>query len=112
MIKKTEKKGIVVFEVGENIETYLSMELQEKINECVADESYKVILDMGKVSFLNSVAIGILVGRLGRLRRVGGDLKLCRLQKSVREIFEMTKLDKVFSFYDSVKEAIDSFKDQ
>lgn len=41
---------------------------------------------------------------------MSGNLKLVNLTKKIQEIIVITKLALVFEVYDSVKEALDSFK--
>jgi len=55
-----------------------------------------IVLDLGKVAFIDSSGLGALVFGLREARKRGGTLKLCHLQDQVRSIFEITRLNKIF----------------
>lgn len=78
------------------------MEAQIAINK-------KIVLDISKCSFVDSVFLGALVIFLKKLLSQGGELKLVGLQRIVRDMFELTRMSKIFGLYDSVEEAVSSF---
>jgi|SRR5579884_433421 len=64
-----------------------------------------VVLDLGRVSFMDSTAIGVLVG-LERSLAEGQWLALADLQSDVRMTFEVTGLDGAFPIFGTVAEAL------
>jgi anti-sigma B factor antagonist len=66
----------------------------------------EVVVDLGGVNFIDSSALSTLVQAMKRAREQGGEIKLAQLQSPVRIIFELTRLDKAFSIYPSVEEAL------
>ena len=44
-----------------------------------------------------------------KVREVGGDLRLAGLNEDLRSLFELTKLDTLFTLVDSVEEAVAAF---
>jgi anti-sigma B factor antagonist len=71
-----------------------------------ADASAYTVVNLRGVSFIDSAALAALVRGMKRCRQQGGDLRLCDMQQPVRIIFEMTKLDKAFTVFDTEDEAI------
>ena len=65
-----------------------------------------VVMDLGGVDFLDSAGLGTLIALLKRVSERGGDLKIVRLQKKARMVFEITRAYKVFDILDTVEEAI------
>jgi anti-sigma B factor antagonist len=57
----------------------------------------KVILNFSNVEFLSSAALGKLLTLNRKLQAVRGKLALCNIAKEIREVFQITKLDKLFS---------------
>jgi anti-sigma B factor antagonist len=55
-----------------------------------------VVLDLREVTFLDSSALGVLVGALRRCREVGNDFKLVITSPRLLKIFEITGLTSVF----------------
>jgi anti-sigma B factor antagonist len=64
-----------------------------------------VVVDLGRVEFLDSTGLGVLVGALKRLRGVGGELSLVCNQERLLKIFRITGLDRVFTLYPTVEGA-------
>ena len=67
------------------------------------------VLDLGEVEFLDSTGLGALVALLTRVTARGGDLRLARMPKKVRMIFEITRAHRIFEIFETVEEALESF---
>ena len=66
----------------------------------------KLVLDMGKIEYMDSSFIGALVAGLKNVLSRGGEMALTCVNTDVMSLFELTRLDKVFNIYDSKEEAI------
>lgn len=73
-------------------------------------EPPKMVLDMGKIEYMDSSFIGALVAGLKNVLSNGGEMALINVNNDVMALFELTRLDKVFKIYDSKKEAIQQLK--
>ena len=67
------------------------------------------IIDFSELVHINSLAMGILRGKLREVREIGGDIKLINLNDHIKTIFEMVGLDEIFGIYASEKEALEKF---
>ncbi|HTN18835.1 MAG TPA: STAS domain-containing protein [Pelobium sp.] len=70
----------------------------------------KLVLDMGKIEYMDSSFIGALVAGLKNVLSKGGEMALINVNNDVMSLFELTRLDKVFKIYDSKEEAIQQLK--
>ena len=70
----------------------------------------KIILDLENVEYMTSAGIGHLVGLLKKARARDTTLKLCSLQESIAELFDVLRLTSIFEVHRSVTEAVASFK--
>ena len=77
--------------------------------EKLTELTKKMVLNLGEVSFLDSVGLGALVRQFGRLRSEGGDLKLCQVSPFLQQVLKVTNLLRIFAIYDSEAEAIQAF---
>ena len=66
----------------------------------------RLVLDLAAVNFIDSTALSLLVATLKRCRAVGGDLRLCGLQKPVQVIFRLTRMDAAFAIFDTAPQAL------
>ena len=65
-----------------------------------------VVMDCHGIEFMDSSGLGALIALLKRVTEHGGDLKLARLPKKVRMVFEITRAYKIFQICDTVEEAL------
>ena len=101
-----EPPGFTVIEVGGEIDVYTAPKLRERIVSLVESGSYELIVDMESVEFLDSTGLGVLVGGLKRVRAHEGWIDLVCTQSRILRIFRITGLNRVFSIYDTVGEAV------
>jgi len=103
--------GIAVVDVSGRIilgeETKL---LRETIQRLIGAGQNDIILDLGEVSFIDSAGIGELVSAFTSVRNRGGELKLLKLTRRVRDVLQITKLYTVFDIRDDEAAAIKSFQ--
>jgi anti-sigma B factor antagonist len=69
----------------------------------------KLLLNFANVEFMSSAALGKLIRLHQRLHSIGGKLILCNISKSILEIFEITKLDKMLTIVKDEKTGLASF---
>ena len=69
----------------------------------------KVLLNFGNVEFMSSAALGKLITLHRKLQAVQGKLVLCNIAKSIMEIFEITKLDKILTITPDEQSGLQSF---
>ncbi|MBM3775415.1 MAG: STAS domain-containing protein [Acidobacteria bacterium] len=69
----------------------------------------KTLLNLGQVSYIDSAGLGELVGGFTAIRNRGGQLRLVRPTRRVKELLQITGLVKVFDIYDEEAAAVRSF---
>jgi anti-sigma B factor antagonist len=109
-IKRREVGDIVIFDINGEIDLYNAPEIKEKIKEEMNKNKVNIIINLDKVTYIDSSGIGVLISSLSNLKKVGGGLKLINVYASVRKVFELTKLTSFFDIYDSEADALNAFK--
>lgn len=66
----------------------------------------KIVLDMSGMEMIDSAGMGLLVSTLKKMIRKEGDVVLAGLSPSLRMLFEVTRLHRVFQIYDTVDAAV------
>jgi len=66
----------------------------------------KILLDLGAVNFMDSAGLGRLVACKKRAILHGGDIRILRPSRRVRELLEITLLDRVFEIFDDETAAV------
>lgn len=105
-----EENGIHLIEVEGRIDAFLVTKIREVINELVQEGKVKLVIRFDKVSQINSTALGILVGRLRRVRIHGGDIKIVELSPEIQRIFNVMGASRIFDIHPSVDSAKKAFE--
>jgi anti-sigma B factor antagonist len=98
-VEKSDGRAIV--QVSGEIDVYTAPRLRENLLRLAGDQH--LIVDLTEVSFLDSTALGVLVGAMKRQREAGGAMSIVTTGTRIRRLFEITGLDRVFTLYDSVE---------
>jgi anti-sigma B factor antagonist len=94
-----------VIAVTGEVDVATAPQLRECLHRVIAQGDATVVLDLLGVTFLDSTALGVLVGALKRCRELGGDLHVVLADPRIMKIFEITGLTNVFTIADSLQAA-------
>jgi anti-sigma B factor antagonist len=89
---------------------YLDFDVAPQFKKCVVrrieEGDRRIVIDLSDVGFIDSTAIGVLVGVLKRLKEDGGSLAVVCVNDNVRGIFEMVGLENVIPLHPTRDEAV------
>lgn len=69
----------------------------------------QIVLDLGGVTYIDSIGLGVLVGLLISAQKAGGDIKLANLKPRLIDVLGVTKLMTLFETFDRAEDAAQSF---
>jgi anti-sigma B factor antagonist len=101
--------AVTVIQLEGRFDAYEAPQISAWVDEHISPTHCQIVADLSTVSFIDSTALATLVKGMKRCRQHGGDLYICGLVKTVRIIFELTRLDKAFKIYETRSEAVDAF---
>ena len=82
---------------------------QNEIKTLIAEGHVDVLLNLAKVSWVNSTGLGILVSAFHTLKKNGGQLKICNVSDRIDNILNVTQLKLVFETFEDMDQALASF---
>jgi anti-anti-sigma factor len=91
------------------LDMLVAVDMKKKLAEVVASGSNRLVIDLEKVSFVDSSGLGALISGLKAARVAGGDLRIARAGKQVRYILEVSTLDRVLRPYPTLEEALSGY---
>jgi anti-sigma B factor antagonist len=103
--RQTESGATLVELEGMLVMGQESGTVESAIERLVKDGKKKVILDLAKVSYVDSSGIGILVGCLGHCKRSGSVMRLIGVQDHLLRIMQIARVDQVLPMDASLEEA-------
>jgi anti-sigma B factor antagonist len=99
--------GVQVIRVEGELDVYAAPRLKEALAEGL-ERSTLFVLDLSRVQFIDSTALGVLVASLQQARAASSDFRLVLDDPYLLKIFHITGFDGVFSIFPGVAEAIQS----
>ena len=89
--------GLAVLALEGDVDIYTAPQFKQTLTSVIDAGAVKIIVDMTKVSFINSSTLGVVVGGVTQLRQLGGSLALVCADVNIARMFEITGLDRIFA---------------
>jgi anti-sigma B factor antagonist len=83
--------------------------LRETVETLLKEGRSRIVLNLARISYMDSAGIGELVACYKRSREKGGQLKLLNPSGKVYDLLQLTKLEEIFETFKDEGEAIQSF---
>jgi anti-sigma B factor antagonist len=99
-------EGAVVIHAEGDLDVYTAPRLKEVLDEHVA-AGKRLILDLSDVHFIDSTALGVLVGTLQQSQSNAGEFRLVVGDPFLLKIFRITGFDGIFPIFPIVSDALD-----
>jgi anti-sigma B factor antagonist len=103
--------GHHVIAVRGEIDLFTAPDLKQALTEAIEGGAHRVVLDLSEVSFLDSTALGVLIGAVKRLRSRSGALAIVNTDASIAKTFAITGLDQIFTILETRQEALHALDD-
>lgn len=102
---RPEGQRLVVDVEGE-VDMFTAPKLREHLVQVVDAGHYDLVVDLERVSFMDSTGLGTLVGGLKRVKEHDGALALVCSNRPVLRVLAITGLNNVFPIYESLERAL------
>lgn len=99
------RDGVVVLRPSGDVDLSSSRELQQSVKQAMEGRPSRVVVDLTNVPYMDSSGVATLVEAMQIARKQSTKLVLCAMQSKVRSIFEIARLDRVFTIVADVDEA-------
>lgn len=106
-VKAFEKDGVSIYQVHGEINITTSPDLKKVFEK---ERPKKLIVDLVSVTYIDSSGLATLVEMLKKTRSQNGHFGLASMSDKVKSLFEITKLDKLFSIYPNHEDAVSKIK--
>jgi anti-sigma B factor antagonist len=104
-----DSKGIVLVGVDGQLIVGNRQELKQKVLDSLEGGGRKFVMDFTSTGYIDSSGLGVLVSLSKKIREQGGDLRLAGLNEDLQTLFELTKLDTLFTIAKTPDEARNAF---
>jgi len=87
-----------------------SAQLETLAKDLYDNGTRKLIIDLGGVTHMDSTGIGRCIACLNKAMQVKAQLHMASAHGQVRDSFRVTRLDRMFKFFDTQEAALAAFK--
>lgn len=105
-IKLKKKSNVCILKLSGKLDLYNIYQVETFYNQLVEKGNKSIILDLKKVSYLDSSGLGGLLKMSTDIKKYNGNMSICRLQGHSKNLVKMTCLDYTLLMSDSVRESI------
>jgi len=97
-----------VVAVRGEIDLFTAPELKQVLAQAIEIGRIRIVVDLTETTFLDSTALGVLIGAVKRLRSRHGALAMVNVDENIAKTFEITGLDQIFTIVGTRAEAIEA----
>ncbi|HWE09224.1 MAG TPA: STAS domain-containing protein [Solirubrobacteraceae bacterium] len=94
-----------VLRVAGDVDFDVAPQFKRRISGLIEAGDRQLVVDLSAVEFIDSTAIGVLVGAIRRMRAAGGSLVVVCDNEDVQAIFEAVGLENVIPLHHSHQDA-------
>ena len=105
---RNEAKAIIITITGRIVTDNDTADLLKEIQENIIENKMLFYFDLSELEYITSSGLNFFVRILTRTRNVGAEVTLCGIQGNVEKLFEISKLNEIFTFSPSLKEALNN----
>jgi anti-sigma B factor antagonist len=88
------------------IDLHTSPNVAEILNSMIQKKPKRLVVDLGRVTYLDSSALAVLIEGMQNVEAYGGKFAIAGLHDDVRTIFEIANLNQVFQIFPDVDAAL------
>jgi anti-sigma B factor antagonist len=108
IIEQGSEAGHYVIAARGEIDLFTAPELKQVLTDAIEGGQRRIAIDLSEVSFLDSTALGVLIGAVKRLRSREGALAIVNVDENISKTFEITGLDQIFTILPTREAAVDA----
>ena len=101
--------GVKVVDFEGSLDTNTSPDAEAHLTELVSQGANKVLVSFEKLDYISSAGLRVLLAVAKLLKSGGGDLRICCLNETVQEVFDITGFGTILNVFGSESEALEGF---
>ena len=105
-LHQSERDGAVLLSLSGDLDARVTPLLRESLVEAIETRSGVIVVDLRNVVYIDSVALGTLVGALKRSNERGATLRFVVSTNQIHKVLTITGLNRVFDVYETVDAAL------
>jgi anti-sigma B factor antagonist len=105
-IEKSKNNGVTTLRVSGEVDLHASPNLRSELQTCVSEKTPVLLVDFNGVDYIDSSGLATFIEYLRDASEYNGKIALFGLKKKVRTIFDLVRLNELFTITDSADAAV------
>jgi anti-sigma B factor antagonist len=108
-VERRDKENISCLYVKGFLDAHTAPQFEEAIQKLVDEERFKIIVNLGDLTYISSAGLGVFMGFIEDIRSKGGDLKLSNMTSKVFKVFDLLGFPNLYEIYEDENEAVQKY---
>jgi len=108
-ISVTESGDVRILSFQGNLDTNTAPQAESDINGLIEAGSQQLLINFEKLDYISSAGLRILLATAKKLKASQGDLKICCLNETVQEVFDISGFATILSVSKTEEDALGAF---
>ncbi|MDP2342355.1 MAG: STAS domain-containing protein [Deltaproteobacteria bacterium] len=108
-LETKEAGGVVVVALIGSLDTQTSAAAMERLHALVGPSGTRMLLDCSALAYVSSAGLRVFLTTTKKLTAAGGALRMCGLNETVKEVFEISGFHTIFKVFPTEAEALTGF---
>ena len=100
---------ITLITIGGSLDAETSPKFHGKIKGEIEKGAKKIVCNMGRLDYIASAGLGVLISANDELSKLGGEIRLSAMNEKIMKIFKLLGFINLFKIFEDDQKAIDSF---
>jgi len=106
-VKEVNEVSVLSFEG--NLDTNTAPQAQEQIDQLIDGGSSRILINFNELNYISSAGLRVLLATAKKLKATSGDLKICGLNQTVQEVFDISGFSSILSVVATEEDALGGF---
>ncbi len=99
-------KAVVIYIVGSQVNMYNIPELEAALEPILTEKPKTIVLDLAKVSYLDSSAMGAIFRMNNTIKGYEGNFYITGVNSTISMVLKITRSDSLLKIFKTVKDAL------
>jgi anti-sigma B factor antagonist len=108
-ISTREEGGVTVVGVEGNLDTNTAPDAQQHLDGLQDGGAQKILVNFTDLDYISSAGLRVLLATAKRISASGGSLRICGLNETVSEVFEISGFSVILNVFGSEADALEGF---
>jgi anti-sigma B factor antagonist len=103
--------SVAVVEPAGFINAHTAKDFETVLQSLIEKNQHKIVINCKDLSYIASAGLGAIMGFIDQIRENQGDIRMCSMNETVFNIFDVLGFTHLYSIFESEDKAIQSFEE-